>query len=568
MYERRDSGSVLYSHQEFIACKLGRRQMNNSLNIVLKLLVLIIIFHVIISLAIEPVSAQKKLEFDESKLPQGGASFPSEVIETSEVLKKFYNENEMRSIWIGTSRMSQLIQRLERADIDGLRVQDYPIGKLLELHKVSNQVDKQSEAIIEAWFSAYFLNYASDLKLGRFKPREVDPELHWRTKKIDRVDALRKLAQSKSVDSFFDRWQPQNPVYLTLKRTLSQFRSLQKKGGWPIVSEGKPLKPQMSDPRIREIRARLAVTDGANLALPEQQLSNYDSDLVQTVKNFQNRHGLEADGIIGPKTLQSMNVSIEERIRQIVLSMERWRWMPEDYGDHFLAVNIARYKLFSVKNLKIEDEMPVVVGTPYHRTPVFSSEMKYLVINPYWNVPRSIATKELLPKLQNNPAALVADGYEVLSGNRAVDITSINWTSYNRQNFPFSIRQKPGPKNALGSIKFIFPNSYNVYLHDTPAQSLFEKTARAFSHGCIRVSRPADLAEWVLGETPGWNRDRINQALEAGKRVQVNLDKPLKVHIVYSTAWVGRDGQMHFGPDIYSRDKKLYQTLYGQKERR
>ena len=540
----------------------GHCRMKPLLNLIpLKYTIRIVTSFLIVSV-ITVAHAQEKLEFDKSKLPDGGSGFPPEVKQTAEILKIFYAENQMQSIWIGTTRMSQFLHKLKNAETDGLQTEHYPVEKLTELSQVVDKVDQQSKAIIEAWFSAYFLKYTSDLKLGRFKPREVDPELHWRTKTINKIDALRRLAQMNSVDAFFDRWQPRNPAYIVLKQTLAQYRSLQKKGGWPSVSEGAVLKPQMSDPRVSEIRARLAVTDGAKIAVPDEKSFLFDEDLVLAVKNFQQRHGLDADGVVGPSTLKSMNVSIEERIRQIILSMERWRWMPEDYGAHFLAVNIARYKLFSIRNLRIEDEMAVVVGTPYHRTPVFSSEMKYLVINPYWNVPRSIATKELLPKLKNNAAALAAGGYEVLSGGKPVNMTATDWSAYSKQNFPFTIRQKPGPKNALGTIKFIFPNRFNVYLHDTPAQTLFDKTARAFSHGCIRVSRPTDLAEWVLKETPGWNRRRIEQTLNSGKRVQVNLTKPLKVHIIYSTAWVGRDGQINFGPDIYGRDKKLYRTLY------
>jgi murein L,D-transpeptidase YcbB/YkuD len=519
----------------------------------------------LLMLANHAVLAQEQLDFDRSKLPIDGPSFPPQVLRSAEILKEFYRKTKMQSIWLGTDRMPQLISRLRFANADGLDPRDYPIAKLEELYGiVDSVVDKQSRAIIEAWFSAYFLQYASDLKLGRFKPRRVDPELHWRKKVIDEVEALEDLSKAKSLSAFFDNWQPQTPPYLALKGILTQYHAIEQSGGWPMVSEGETLKPGMTSPRLAEVRARLAVTDNRFLDAETGNPDEYGPDLVEAVKAFQKRHGVENDGVIGKNTIKEMNVSVEQRIRQLVISMERWRWMPEDYGTHFIGVNIARYKLIYVRDMSIEDEMRVVVGKPYHRTPVFSGQIKYLVINPYWNVPRSIATAEMLPKLKANPKSVAANGFEAVLDGRRVALTSINWRQYSRRDFPFRLRQKPGRKNALGRIKFMFPNEFNVYLHDTPAQSRFESASRAFSHGCVRVKRPIDLAERSLSETPGWNRSRIQAVLASGKRTIVNLAKPLNVHIVYSTAWMGMDNEVHFGPDVYKRDEKLYRILYGR----
>jgi len=511
------------------------------------------------------VHAQERLKFDKSKLPVDGPSFPAQVLKSAEILKEFYTKTNMNSIWLGTDRMTQLISRLQQAKADGLNPKDYPIAKLQELYGVVDSVDdKQSRAIIEAWFSAYFLQYASDIKLGRFKPRKIDPELHWRKKVIDEVQVLENLSKANSLDAYFVSWQSQNPAYLALKKILAQYTAIQRNGGWPSVAAGETLKPEMTAPRVAEVRARLAVTDGAPLTENSGNPEIYGPELFEAVRSFQKRHGLEPDGVIGKGTINEMNVTVEQRIRQLIISMERWRWMPEDYGTHFIGVNIARYKLLYVRDMKVEDEMRVVVGKPYHRTPVFSGEIKYLVLNPYWNVPRSIATKEMLPKLKANPSAVAARGFEAVVDGKSVNLTSINWAQYSRRNFPFRLRQKPGPRNALGRIKFMFPNEFNVYLHDTPAQTKFESAKRAFSHGCVRVKRPVDLAERVLSEMPSWNRSRIDAVLESGKRTIVNLANPLKVHIVYSTAWMGLDNKVHFGPDVYKRDEKLYRVLYSQ----
>jgi L,D-transpeptidase YcbB len=327
---------------------------------------------------------------------------------------------------------------------------------------------------------------------------------------------------------------------------------------------GAPLKPGMSDPRVPALRARLALTDGAAPTPPGPD-DSYDPALVSAVERFQARHGLDSDGVVGPVALIAMNVPIEDRIEEIVLAMERWRWMPRDLGDQYLMVNIAGFELRRVKDGQVNERMSVVVGKPYSRTPVFSDQVRYLEFNPYWTVPADIAVKEELTRLRTNPSSLSALGFEAVSGTKAYDLRSINWNNYGPGNFPFQLRQQPGPKNSLGRVKFMFPNVHNVYLHDTPAQSLFSRNERAFSHGCIRLSRPLDLAYQVLiaGGVPGWTLERIQDVVAAEKNTVVNLAKPLPVHITYLTAWVDDDG-INFRKDIYEQDAKLLAALDGK----
>lgn len=238
--------------------------------------------------------------------------------------------------------------------------------------------------------------------------------------------------------------------------------------------------------------------------------------------------------------------------------------MPEQLGDRYIIVNIAGFELKRVEANQIQERMRVVVGLPYRRTPVFSKTMKYLEINPYWNVPNSIATREELPKLQQNPSDLASKGFEAISGDQVLDVRSVNWSQYSENNFPFRLRQQPGPANALGRVKFMFPNRFNVYLHDTPARTLFARAQRAFSHGCIRVARPIDLTEQLLADKPDWSRRRIEQVLESGERTVVNLERPLPVHITYATAWRRPDDTVHFAVDIYQRDEALERALFGK----
>ncbi|MEE9587095.1 MAG: L,D-transpeptidase family protein [Hyphomicrobiaceae bacterium] len=492
------------------------------------------------------------------------SDFPLATRSRNALLKAFYVEAGEASLWADNGRMTGLINRLMRAQDDGLEATDYPIAELQGMMHVASQTDDRGRAIIELWFTTYFLKYARDLKVGRFLPGKIDPKLYWQEKKIDDAEALHAFQSIGDVDRFYDNWQPSIPEYGKLRQTLSEYRIISDGGGWRQVSPGEVLKPGATEPRVGELRARLAATDGAVPAGSVAEPNTFDDELIEAVKRFQSRHGLDADGIIGTKTLVQLNIPVDRRIRQIIVSMERWRWMPEDLGRHYIIVNIAGFELRRIRDRRLEEKMRVVVGKPYHQTPVFSNQVKYVEINPYWNVPYSIATKEELPKLQTNPAAIASKGFEVVSGDRVVSVTAVDWSQYSRKNFPFRLRQKPGPRNALGRVKFMFPNKFNVYMHDTPSRSLFARSARAFSHGCIRLGRPIDFAEQLLAGLPGWSRQRIDATVASQKRTVINLDAPVPVHLTYSTAWLGEDGTIQFRSDIYQRDVRLYAALFGK----
>jgi murein L,D-transpeptidase YcbB/YkuD len=306
-----------------------------------------------------------------------------------------------------------------------------------------------------------------------------------------------------------------------------------------------------------EVRLAAAALGGSEL---------YDDQLQAAVTRFQERHGLAPDGRVGPKTLEALNVPIEQRIDQMLLSLERRRWMPDDRGQRYVFVNLADFELKVVDEPKTVLDTRVVVGAPYHRTPVFSAAMTYAEINPYWNVPSSIARNELLPKIKEDPGYLAANNFELLSdwsdSAVAIDPASIDWEGVTPDTLTYRIRQRPGAGNALGHIKFMFPNQFNVYLHDTPARSLFDKVERSFSHGCIRVYQPENFGAVVLAQD-GWSLDRIDAAIATGERTIVTLAEPLPVHIAYLTAWVNKDGTVHFRNDVYGRDAILADALLG-----
>jgi L,D-transpeptidase YcbB len=492
-------------------------------------------------------------------------NLPLPIRQRREALEAYYQTFGGELLWLASSRANALISRLKNAEADGLDPNDYPSKQLATISATGPSTDKRGLAIIELYFSSAFLEYASDLKVGRFLPSKIDPNFFIESRTIDQQAALKDLAQTDSIDRFFDAWQPPGPRYAALRTVLAKYRALAAKGGWNTIPLGESIRPGMSDPRIPAIRARLSLTDGAGGEVGAAEGQLYGNALVEVVKRFQARQGLEGDGVIGSTTIVAMNVPVQERIKSIILAMERLRWMPENLGQQYLIVNIAGFELRRVNAGKVEERMAVVVGKPYHRTPVFSDRIRFLEFNPYWNVPPDIAVNEELPVLRRNPAGLSAQGFEVVRGNQVSDPSSVDWASVGPGHFPYQLRQRPGPNNALGRVKFMFPNPHNVYLHDSPARNLFERNVRAFSHGCIRLSRPLDLAEQVLrvGGVQGWSKERINDVVASTKNTVVNLREPLPVHITYLTAWAD-DGVANFRQDIYGHDAKLLAALEGK----
>jgi len=394
------------------------------------------------------------------------------------------------------------------------------------------------------------------------RKHRIDRDHFQKPRKLNLLAVLEGIGSSRNPSQYLSTIEPQNAHYRALKSLLREYRTISGEGGWGTVARGEPLKPGMSDPRVQQLRARLEKTgDVLPRQVPDPLV--YSPDLVLATEQFQKRNGLDADGIIGPGTLSMLNVTAEERMRQIIVNMERWRHMPRDMGDRHLMVNIAAFELYTYQAGSMIEARPVMVGKNRHQTPNFSDELEYVEINPTWTVPYSIATKEMLPKLKANPGYL-GSSFELLAGGRSIPFTSVNFNNYSRGNFPFTIRQKPGAKNALGIIRFMLPNRHAIYLHDTPAKALFDKTQRAFSHGCIRVYKPLEFGVSVLRDQPGWTLEKLQKVVATRKTTRVKLDQMVPVHIVYATAWRGEGGSVEFRKDIYSRDKKLYNALFAR----
>ena len=286
------------------------------------------------------------------------------------------------------------------------------------------------------------------------------------------------------------------------------------------------------------------------------------------VIDFQSRHGLEVDGVVGPATLAALNTSLEEKVKRIRLNLERWRWMPEDLGSRHVQVNIADFQLIAFEQGQVVLEMKIIAGRDYRQTPVFSDRISYMVLNPSWYVPQSIAVKDKLPLIKKNPGYLAQQRIKVYSSwkgdAKEINPYYIDWSKVSASNFYYRLRQSPGPNNALGRIKFMFPNRFNVYLHDTPSRELFNKTNRTFSSGCIRIQYPEELALYLLKDDPRWNQERLHKALNSMKEQSIRLLSPVPVHLLYWTVFVDNDGVVQFRNDIYGRDAQLAKALEGK----
>ena len=477
-----------------------------------------------------------------------------------QALKAHYLDNGGSIYWVGTGRMTPFIQRLEDAQFDGLNSADYPVDTLIDLRDSIDPDDPHSAAQAELYYSAFFVAYAADLKIGRVAPQKVDPRLFRSRKTIDVLQVLTELNKQRNPSAFLSNFEPRNEHYQALKKMMRVYSTEADEGGWPMIEQGVALKVGMSDPRIPKIRSLLALTGDYEWQVTGSPV--YDQRLAIAVQRFQQRHGLEAKGLIGKQSIIAMDVTPEDRINQIMLNMERWRWMPDNLGENHLLVNLAAFELQRVQSSIIVERMNVVVGAVATQTPEFSDEMEYVELNPTWTVPYSIATQEMLPKLRSNPYAYAAE-FDVFVNGALSSWGSIDWGAYGPGKFPFTFRQRPGPKNALGKVKFMLPNKHNIYLHDTPSKDKFASTSRAFSHGCIRLSRPIELAHTIIGEIPGWNDARVDSVLAGGELTRVSLQKHIPVHLIYSTAFKGEKG-IEFRPDVYGRDRKLYNALFGR----
>jgi L,D-transpeptidase YcbB len=482
-----------------------------------------------------------------------------------------YHVKDPNPFWVtpdGPCPNAQIIlDFLKKAEAEGLDPKNYEVDKIAALFTIR---EPRMLAELDTLLTFNLIKYIHDVSKGQIKPYYAEPGLFAPANEVDfePVATMAKVLGTPDLAGYLEGLPPAHPHYTNLKTALMTYRAIEKNGGWPSIPEGKIIRPGDDDDRMPAVIRRLFAT--GDLA-PEVASDNHYSPLLkQSIIRFQARHGLAADGNIGPNTLAAMNVSAADRIQQIIVNMTRWRWQAHDLGEKYILVNIANFDLRAFDAGQEIFQLPVIVGKYQHQTPIFSDRVRYISFNPYWNVPPNIAANEELPKLKTNSHSLVNRHIRLFSGwsDNAGEIDSrfVDWKNVSpammRQ---YKLRQDSGPWNALGMIKFDFPNQYDVYLHDTPTQNLFSRTQRDFSHGCIRVSDPLKLAAFVLqGQAEDWPPEKISSRIKEKKQVVLRLAEPVPVHITYQTSWVDKSGIICFNNDIYDRDRSLRRAIFNQ----
>ena len=468
-------------------------------------------------------------------------------------LYKLYGNNPLwlTSNGLHEKRTMALSNAILNANADGMRLDDYPVGALAQAIGTLKQTKTPTAeqlATADLLLSASYVALGEDLLTGQVDPRTLQQSWHVNPEEENVDSALVRNLRYEQLDRALATMRPVDDDYAALSKQLENYRLIVSKGGWPKVPDTKPVKPGETAAAavLAAVRNRLSIegigAGGANTgstAVPQGTnaagASIYDRDLAGAVAAFQKRHSINVDSALGKETVDAMNVPAEFRLGQIAGNLERWRWLPRSFGARYIFVNVAAFKLEAYDSGQKTLEMKVIVGQEYEdkSTPVFADSMETVVFRPFWNVPPGIAAKEIFPK---------GSGY----------LERENMETYS-ENGQTRVRQRPGPKNALGYVKFLFPNDFNIYLHDTPNHDLFNKDVRAFSHGCIRLEKPAELAQWVLG----WPADKVDEAMKSGPdNSSTKLPKKIPVYIVYFTTYV-ENGQLYFGNDLYGRDDKL-----------
>ena len=471
-------------------------------------------------------------------------------------LRNFYGANGYALAWSqdgkATPQALTVIDLLQAADAKGINAVDYDAPRWPSRLKSLNE---SNAARFDLALTVALMRYISDLHIGRVNPRNVRFELDIEHKKYYLPDFVAQVKGSGAPALLLSTIEPPFDEYKKLQAALGTYRRIAEES-----RDEKPLMSPVSLPRLERFLRR-----EGDLATDARVLSISDETLVDAVKHFQQRHGIEPDGVLTKKTLDTLNVPLSRRVKQIEWALERWRWAPMEFAEAPVIVNVPEFRLRAWdESGKTALTMRVVVGQTYgHQTPIFPGDMKYVVFRPYWYVTPNIQQRELVPHVVNDRDYLARNGYEVVDDNGQPIGSNVDDVVLSKLRAgQYSVRQKPGPSNALGLVKFIFPNQNNVYLHSTPSQMLFSKSRRDFSHGCIRVEHPAELAAWVLRDQSEWTPERIRAAMNGtADSAQVNLTRPIPVLILYTTATVTEDGDVHFFDDIYGHDATLEEAL-------
>jgi murein L,D-transpeptidase YcbB/YkuD len=462
-------------------------------------------------------------------------------------LRNFYNSRNYQFAWFTKDGLAEHTRGFINLHNSYIKTtNDSTLGDK-RLHEQMNELLNNDSTIsvtsddlmrTELQLTAHFFKFAQHAYAGRVDPEEL--QWHIPRKKVNVTALLDTLIANKGKKT--EQWEPVNQQYKLMNKELIRYAAIAKSGGWNVIvadinKEGNKAL------QIQQLKQRLSIANNYNRADTSRMFSK---ELLIAVKQAQKQYGIKQDGFLTAALIKELNISVKERIEQLLVNMERMRWMPAEPTGRKIIANIPDFKLHVFEQAKKIFDMDIVVGTDANKTVVFNDLLQFIVFSPYWNVPPSIVRKEILPAINRNPNYLSNKNMEQTGTENGLPV----------------IRQKPGGANSLGKVKFMFPNSYNIYFHDTPSKSLFDNRNRAFSHGCIRVANPEKLAQYLLRNQPGWTVDKINNAMNSAKENWVKLEEPIPVLITYFTAWIDNDGLLHFRNDLYGNDKKMQAHLF------
>ena len=494
---------------------------------------------------------------------------PATTIRGSRLLRpdavaRFFEARTFTPAWRLPAAAQQLLGAIRNVEQDGLTPADYHLNTItaaLDAYTKAPAPDVTADLHVLVADAAAAL--VDDVRYGRVRPSSLDKR--WNVDPRSGAPALdlalTEVARAAAIDAGIEAQKPTHFIYGGLKQALAQMRGTAKAGGWPVVTSGAAIKPGATDPRVAVVRKRLMATGelGSTASAAD---TVYNDELLGAVKRFQAHHRLTEDGVIGKATIDAMNISAEARAQQLRVNLERARWVVGGLSDTFVLVNLPAFKVYLIRDRKNVWEARTQIGREARQTPTFRADMKYLVLNPDWTVPPTILAQDVLVGMRKDQNTIARKRLTILDQQGAVvDPASIDWQNATPENFRYTLRQPPGPDNALGRVKFIFPNQHSIFLHDTPSRELFASDQRTFSSGCIRVDQPLDLAALLLEGQDSWTRTRIQEAVDSEESQTVFLTTPLPVVIVYWTVSVGASGELRFAKDVYGLDPAVLRAL-------
>ncbi|MGC4029616.1 MAG: L,D-transpeptidase family protein [Steroidobacteraceae bacterium] len=486
------------------------------------------------------------------------------------VLRSFYTQRGFEPAWSDPARAQVLLGALRDSADEGLTPGDYHFTELVRQSLALARPDATDyqRANFDLLMTDAAIRLGYHLWFGKVDPVSFDPAWNMarRIPGFDPVAELSRVLATPDLAAAIRDLAPQLPLYAGLRRELMRHNTLALRGGWETVPAGSALRPGERDARVPALRRRLVITGElsaeAEAGTDPASAEVYDPALEQAVREFQRRMGLTADGVLGRGTLAELNVPVEDRIRQLRVNLDRGRVLLHDLPPEFVVVNIASQEVYLMRQNQVVWSSRAQVGREYRQTPEYRSEVDYLVFNPTWTVPPGIVRNDILPAARRDPASILRKGLKVLdAAGHELPPASIDWKRFTSGYIPYTLRQDPGPDNALGRVKFMFPNPYAVYLHDTPSKSLFAKDERLTSSGCVRIERPLELAELLLADPQKWSRERIDEVVQGGRLQNVTLARKVPILLVYWTAWIDSQGALNLRPDPYGRDAKWARAL-------